>query len=130
MLNVRLIVPLAVTLTEGFNQLFQVNTLRDQGVRLFARCGQPLLISLRNVVGKVWAPANMPQPIFSPLHKQGSELLLGSCGSPGVQRDPFDGLVPSVILNGDPGDIFAVASPKAPNCVLAIVQNLRVFVSA
>lgn len=112
-----------------FTQLFQVDVLRDHRVRLLARGGQPILVSLLDVVRKLWTPAYMPQPVLTPLYKQRSEFLLSRSRRLRIQWHPLDRLAPGVVFNGDPGDKLAVASPETANCVLAIVQYLGVFVS-
>jgi hypothetical protein len=70
----------------------------------------------------------MPQPVLTPLDEQRSEYLLRFGVGLGFQRHPFDRLAPGVIFDGDPGQELAVAFPQAANCVLAIVQNLGVFI--
>ena len=115
---------------DGFAQLFQVNVLRDHCVRLLARCCQPLLVSLLNVVRELWAPAYVPQPVLTPLHKQRSEFLLSRSRRLRTQGHPLDRLAPGVVFDGDPGDELAVAPPEAANCVLAIVQDLGVVIAS
>ena len=72
--------------------------------------------------------ANRPQPVFPTLHQQGSEFLLNRSRRLSVPGPPFDRLAPWVILTGDPGEDAAVAASPAANWMLAVVQNLGVFV--
>jgi hypothetical protein len=71
----------------------------------------------------------VPQPVLAALHQQRSEFLLSRSRRLRIQGHPLDRLAPGVILDGDPGDETPVTSPQAANCVLAIVQNLGVFLS-
>jgi len=111
------------------HQSIQVNVLGDRRLWFLARCGQPLLIGLLGIVRKRWAPPNVPEPVLPPPHKQRPEFLLGLGSRLGLEWHPFDGLAPSVVLDGDPGHEFSIAPAKAANCVLAVIQNLGVFVS-
>jgi hypothetical protein len=75
-------------MTNGLEQLFEMNALGDERARFFAGGGQPLLVGLCDVIGKFRAPADVAQPVFAPLDEQLSEFLLSGGGS-GGQRHPF-----------------------------------------
>ena len=81
------------------------------------------------VVGDLRATPDVPQPVLASLHYQFVEFLFGLSRGCRLQGHPFDRLAPGVVLDGDPGDELAVAPPEAANCVLAIVQDLGVFIS-
>ena len=76
------------------------------------------------------APANVPQPVLAPLHQQGPEFVLCLRDAAGFYPHPFNSLAHNLILDGDPGAEFPVASPQAPICVLAAIQDFGVSMSS
>jgi hypothetical protein len=81
------------------------------------------------VVAQLWATPDVTQPVLTPFYKQRSEFFLGFGSGLGLQRHPFNRFAPGIVFDGDPGHELAIASPKAANCVLAVVQNLGVSIS-
>ena len=104
--------------------------LGHQRIGFLARGRQPLLVGFLNVIGEFRAPADVAQPVLTALHQQGAKLLLGLGGGVGFQGHPFDVLAPGVVLGADPGHKFAIAPPEAPNCVLAVIRDFDVSITA
>ena len=53
----------------------------------------------------------MAQAILAPFHQQRPKFLLRGGDCAGFQWHPFDFLAPGVVLDGDPDQELAIASP-------------------
>jgi hypothetical protein len=71
----------------------------------------------------------VPKSVFASLYDKLVEFLLRLSGSGGFERHPLDRFAPAIVFDSDAGNEAAVPFPKAPNWVLAIVQDFGVSVS-
>src|SRR5262249_12848640 len=113
----------------GLAQLFKVNVFRYQCVRLLSGSGQPFFVGLLDVVFEGWTPANVAQPVLAALDQERSEFLLGLRCRLGFQRHPLDRFASGIVFNRDTGNEVAVPLPESANWVLAVIENLGVFVT-
>ncbi|MGD0536583.1 MAG: hypothetical protein ABSC03_02935 [Verrucomicrobiota bacterium] len=108
----------------------QVTGFRHQCIRLLAECRQARQAGLLQVFSESRTLSDVPQPVLASFDQQLAELVLGFGHGLGLQGHPFDRLAAAVVFDGDPGDEAPVAPPQAANCVLAVIENLGVSVSA